>query len=258
MRFSRKRIKSNIRKRQQGCKGKSFHIQSFQILIKKKGLYYVLLFTLPFMFIVLESIDGGGKGHQRIEIADRLAKAGLKVEGVEFPVHNAFYETVIHPALQGETKMNQASWVLSYLLDKTLYTDIITPFVGKNKTKEVFLCDGYFTTTIAYQSLLMRQVDLKKLIQYGEEFKIPVPDLAIYLDVDPEVAIARKNKEEGHDEGPDMFEKSVEKQQKLQTIFRKMAKEQIYCSWEQVDGNGTIEQVTEGILAILRNRKLIK
>ena len=216
------------------------------------------------MFIVLESIDGGGKGHQRIEISDRLGKMGFEVKGVEFPVHNAFYETVIHPALQGETKMNQASWVLSYLLDKTLYTDNITPYLGNGagnragNKKKFFICDGYFTTTIAYQSLLMKQVPLKKLIQYGEEFEIPVPDLAIYLDVDPKVAISRKKKEEGHDEGPDMFEKSLKKQIELQEIFRKMARGQIYCPWVQVDGNGSVEAVTELIIGALKDRKIIK
>lgn len=209
------------------------------------------------MFIVLESIDGGGKGFQRIEIMDRLTQMGYKVKGVEFPVHNAFYETVVHPALQGETKMNKASWVVSYLLDKTLYADNILPYVNKGEKsgkakKEIFIADGYFTTTIAYQSFLMGQVSLKKLIQYGKDFEIPVPDLTIFLDVKPEVAIARKNKEEGHDEGPDMFEKSIAKQKKLQQIFKKMVKEKIYCKWEMVDGNGSPEEVTNAVMEALK------
>ncbi len=208
------------------------------------------------MFIVLESIDGGGKGLQRIEVSDKLAKAGYKVEGAEFPIHNAFYETVIHPALQGEEKMNRASWVLSYLLDKTLFADKITSFLKEKDS--IYLVDGYFTTTIAYQSLLMGQVELNKLIAYGEEFDIPKPDLAIFLDVNPEVAIARKQKEEGHDEGPDMFEKSITKQKKLQEIFRRMVKENIYCDWEQVDGNGSIEEVTQLILDVLKKRAITK
>lgn len=207
------------------------------------------------MFIVLESIDGGGKGFQRIEVSDRLDKMGYKVQGAEFPIHDVFYESVIHPALQGETKMNRASWVLSYLLEKTRYTDNIVPYVGKDK-KKIFVADGYFTTTIAYQSLLMKQVELDRLIEYGIEFDIPRPDLAIYLDVEPEVAISRKAKEEGHDEGPDMFEKSIAKQKKLQEIFRTMVEDEIYCDWEQVDGNGTPEQVTNAILGVLKKRGL--
>lgn len=201
------------------------------------------------MFIVLDAIDGAGKGAQRIEITNILAEKGIEIKTEEFPVHNAFYETVVHPALQEKTKLNQASWVLSFLLDKTMNADAIVPFIGQSNKH--YIADGYFTTTIAYQSLLSNQVPLEKLIQYGEDFSIPKPDLAIFLDTDPEVAMQRKFKEEGHDEGLDMNEKSIEKQKKLQTIFNKMYDEQIYCKWEKVDGNGTLKEVTDDIMGVL-------
>jgi thymidylate kinase len=208
------------------------------------------------MFIVFDAIDGAGKGRQREEIMHILStKYNLKIEGEEFPVHNSFYETVIHPALQEETTMNPSSWVLSYLLDKTLAAPRIEDYLG-SKDKH-FISDGYFTTTIAYQCFLMKQVPLNKLLQYAEDFTIPTPDLCIYIDADPEIALSRKNKEEGHTEGLDIFEKSLGKQKELRKIFRKMVTEQIYAPWEMVDGNGTIEEVTENILEILRRKKLI-
>lgn len=206
------------------------------------------------MFIVFESIDGGGKGYQRIEVASILQKKGIDIKSAEFPIHDAFYEQVIHPALQGETKMNSASWVLAYLLDKTRYVDNIKPYL--QDVNKLFLVDGYFTTTIAYQSLLMKQIEMNKLIELGDLFEIPKPDLAIFLDVDPQTAIARKHKEEGHEEGPDMFEKSVDKQRKLQQIFKKMVDENIYCPWVKIDGNGKPEEVTNEILKILKDKKV--
>ena len=208
------------------------------------------------MFIVLESIDGGGKGRQRIEVSDFLSKKyGINVKGVEFPIHDAFYETVVHPALQKETTMNASSWVLSFLLEKTRYAHNIVPFVSKKGN--LFIADGYFTTTIAYQSLLMKQVPLDKLLQYAKDFEIPAPDLSIFLDVDPRIALERKNKEEGHDEGLDMFEESIEKQQKLRDIFKKMVNEKIYCDWEMVDGNGSVEDVRDSIVEVLKKRSII-
>lgn len=201
------------------------------------------------MFIVLDAIDGAGKGAQRIEISNLLAQKGIHVQSEEFPVHNVFYESVVHPALQELTTLNKASWVLSFLLDKTMQADKILPFVGS--PDKHFIADGYFTTTIAYQSFLSGQVSLDKLLTYSEDFEIPKPDLAIFLDVDPEVAMSRKEKEEGHDEGLDMNEKSLDKQKKLQTIFTKMYTEQIYCKWEKVDGNGTIPEVSNGIMQII-------
>lgn len=208
------------------------------------------------MFIVFDSIDGGGKGKQREEISQILDKDfGIKVSGEEFPVHNVFYESVVHPALQEETTMNGPSWVLSYLLDKTLAAPKIEPFVGKKDN--LFISDGYFTTTIAYQSFLMNQVPLEKLLEYSVDFEIPKPDLAVYIDVDPVKAMEWKQKEEGHDEGLDMFEKSIEKQQKLREIFTKMADENVYCNWVKVDGNATIEEVSKRIIEALKGKGIV-
>lgn len=207
------------------------------------------------MFIVLESIDGGGKGKQREEICARLESMGIEVKSAGFPVHNAFYETVIHPALQEQAHMNRASWVLAYLLDKTLETDKLLPYVKTEKN--VFVVDGYLTTTIAYQSMLMNQISLEKLLEYAKDFEIPTPDLAIYIDVDPKIAMTRKHKEEGHEEGLDMFEKSIEKQERLRNIFKTMAEKQIYCPWVIVDGNGIIEEVTDAIMSRLLDKKII-
>lgn len=204
------------------------------------------------MFIVLDAIDGAGKGRQRLELASFLSQMGFKLQTTEFPVHDAFYETVIHPCLQGEKKMNPASWVLAYLLDKTLNTDQILPFVGKKDC--FFVADGYFTTTIAYQAFLTKQVSFKKLLGYGRDFAIPVPDLAIYLDVDPKVAMQRKQIEEGHDEGLDMFEKSLKKQQQLRKIYKDMVSRQLYCPWEEVDGSGKVEEVTAQIISVLKSK----
>lgn len=208
------------------------------------------------MFIVLDSIDGAGKGKQR-EVLEQYVKSKtnleLKTEG--FPVHNDFYANVIHPCLQEEKTMNGPSWVLSYLLDKTLEAPKIEPYLAKKNN--LYIADGYFTTTIAYQSLLMKQVKLAKLVSLAKQFEIPTPDLAIFIDADPEVAFKRKQLEEGHSEGLDMFEKSLKKQKKLQAIFNKMVDKQIYCKWLRVDGNGTIEAVLANIVQVLKDNDII-
>jgi thymidylate kinase len=208
------------------------------------------------MFIVFDAIDGAGKGYQREAVTAILAeKFNLKVKGQEFPVHNAFYETVIHPALQQEKAMNSASWVLSYLLDKTLEAEEIRGYL--NNKSEIYIADGYFTTTLAYQGYLMSQVSVEKLIEYSIDFEIPKPDLAIYIDVDPKVAMQRKEIEEGHDEGLDIFEKDLSKQIKLRDIFNKMVDEEVYCKWVKVDGNGSKEEVTEKIIEVLKKEEVI-
>lgn len=170
------------------------------------------------MFIVLESIDGGGKGKQREELTKLIQtehpEFNLKSQG--FPLHNDFYSVLTHRALQGEIEMNNESWLLAFLLDKTLETDNIWPHVNTNDS--LYLADGYFTTTIAYQAHLMGQVEHEKLLAYAKDFRIPEPDLTIYIDVDPAIAMDRKAHEDGHEEGLDMFERSLDKQKRLREI----------------------------------------
>jgi len=203
------------------------------------------------MFIVIDTIDGGGKGKQREEVIKYFKVATqIQIDTEEFPVHNAFYENVIHPALQEQTTMNNSSWVLAYLLDKTLSTPKIENYV--NDPSNLFISDGYFTTTIAYQSLLMNQINLDKLLEYSVDFEIPVPDLTIYLDVDPQIAYDRKINEPGHSEGLDMFEKSLDKQKRLRDIFKRMVKENIYCNWKMIDGNRSVEEVRDDIISIVK------
>ena len=231
-----------------------FH--SILLKLKLGILFFDFIYYINFMFIVLDAIDGAGKGFQREIIVNLLRTKYLKsVEEEEYPVHNSFYNTVIHPALQKEVTMNSASWVLSYLLDKTLSADKIKKHIGSSDTH--IITDGYFTTTIAYQSYLMKQVSIDKLLQYSIDFDIPKPDFAIYLDVDPIIAYNRKQKEEGHEEGLDIFEGDIKKQKKLRQIFNTMVKENIYCPWEIVDGNGNPDEVTSLILEVLSKKGVI-
>ena len=204
------------------------------------------------MFVVFDAIDGAGKGAQRIEVSKLLKKnTDLVFDSEEFPVHNDFYEHLIHPALQEETKMNKESWILSFLLDKTLQSDRIKPYVGN--PSNLFIADGYFTTMLAYQGHLMEQMPASELAKLANIFKIPRPDFCIYIDVDPEIAFKRKENEEGHDEGLDMFEKSIDKQKKLREIFTNMAENNYYSKWYMIDGEPAIEDVSKSILDILKS-----
>lgn len=208
------------------------------------------------MFIVIDAIDGAGKGTQQKEVLAKLAKSTkLEVKGIEFPVHNVFYESVVHPALQEETKLNKHSWVLSFLLDKTMQADEISRFVSKEDN--LFVADSYLTTTFAYQCYLYNQLSVVRLERYAEEFEIPKPDLAIFIDVDPKIAMKRKQKEEGHTEGLDMNEKSIHKQYRLQEIYREMVEGQVYCKWDSVDGNGKVEDIRDAIIKKLEEHQII-
>ena len=207
------------------------------------------------MFIVLEGIDGAGKGRQRTEL-ELLLKGTSNIKTLDFPNHESpIYKHIIHPALHEEINLNPASWFLSFALDQILITDMIKPTV--NSESKHFIADGYFTTTIAYQCILNKYFTTKTALSFAREFDIPRPDLAIFIDVDPKIALSRKRNEEGHDEGMDMFERSMEKQQKIRKAFLKMVNQEIFCKWEVVDGSKGIVEVRDSIIQVLERRNLI-
>lgn len=206
------------------------------------------------MFIVLDGIDGAGKGRQRLELCKYLEDKVKKLSTVDFPNHKSpIYKHLIHPALHEEIKLNSSSWLLSFVLDQILMADQINKSVG-SKT-EYFVADGYFTTTIAYQCLMSKLFAMDEMLDLAKMVKMPKPDIAIFIDVDPKLAMKRKAKEDGHDEGMDIFERDLSKQKLLRAAFKKMVKESILCKWDVVDGSKSIGEVTQSIIKKLNINK---
>jgi dTMP kinase len=208
------------------------------------------------MFIVIEGIDGAGKGRQRNELVRLFSDRSGEVGTTDFPDHQGkVYKHIIHPALHEEFELSNQAWFLAFALDQLLWKDRIADSIGSN-TKH-FISDGYFTTTLAYQCKLSNVMTVKEAISFAEMFGIPKPDLIIFLDVDPKVAMQRKMDEEGHDEGLDIFERSVQKQEKLRKGFLELAEQNDWTNWSVVDGSDSIEEVTQKIVELLKNHKYL-
>ncbi|HLD03671.1 MAG TPA: hypothetical protein VJC17_02770, partial [Candidatus Dojkabacteria bacterium] len=77
-----------------------------------------LLFSIR-MFIVLEGIDGAGKGLQRNEIISLLQDKVKQLFSTEFPDHKSvIYNALIHPGLHQEIELTPSALFLSFLLDQ--------------------------------------------------------------------------------------------------------------------------------------------
>lgn len=209
------------------------------------------------MFIVIDGIDGAGKGRQRTELVKYLTDKQHVVSTTDFPDHEGqIYKHIIHPALHEEFEMKPQTWFLSFMLDQLLWADKINKSV-KSKSKH-FISDGYFTTTMVYQCLLTKVMSVKDALKLAKKFELPRPDVIVYVDVDPEIAMKRKLAEDGHEEGLDIFERNIKKQRKLRESFLKLAHDNTWTKWVVVDGNQSIEEVRDSIILSLENLKLIK
>lgn len=206
------------------------------------------------MFIVLESIDGGGKGRQRTEIEEYYQAKAVNIKSMGFPDHNtSVWKDYLHPGLHKEKVLNNFTWFVGFAFDKAIWQDEIKKY--KNDPTNLFIADGYYTTTLVYQCIIQGFPSLDFGIQFAEEMGMVKPDLAIYLDVNPKVAMARKYQEEGKDE-KDMFESDVKMQQKIRDGFKGLIANQTWCPWKELDGSGSIEEVRDIIINEIQDLKL--
>lgn len=208
------------------------------------------------MFIVLEGIDGAGKGRQRLEVTKIFKEKHLLVNSMEFPDHQGFlYKELIKPVLLEKKKASKKALFVSFALDQLLFAEEISQF--KNNSAGLFIVDGYFTTNLVYNCLVDDALTLDSALNFAREFKLPEPDLTIFIDVDPEVALNRKKQEAGHEEGLDIHERDLNKQKKIRSAYLKLAHDGVFGKWEVVAGNGSIEEVTKNILNILTKYRYI-
>jgi thymidylate kinase len=210
------------------------------------------------MFIVLEGIDGAGKGRQRLELIEKLRinKPKLIINSIEFPDHDGFlYKELIKPVLLEKKSASKYSMFLAFALDQSLYQEAIKR--AKDSSVEHFICDGYFTTNLVYNCLLNKFFKIEEAINLANTFGINQPDVSIFIDVEPEICLQRKKQELGHEMGLDIYERSIEKQRILREAYKGMIKDQIFGKWMQVDGNGDIKSVSNGIYQKLSINKFI-
>jgi thymidylate kinase len=208
------------------------------------------------MFLVIEGIDGAGKGRQRKEITALLTSKVKNLYSVEFPDHQGvLYKELIKPALMEKITLSKESLFISFCLDQLLYQDKVNKAKGSRDT--YFLCDGYFTTNLAYNVYVNKMFSAGQALGFAQDFGIAPADLNVFVDVEPRIALERKMQEAGHEEGLDINERDLAKQEQIRTAYLNMAKHNIFGSWEVVDGNGSIEEVTKNIMKVLLKTKFI-
>ena len=142
-------------------------------------------------FIVIDGIDGSGKATQAKLLVKRLRKEKYKVATIDFPqYYNNFFGKMTGKYLSGEFgKAHEVSPYLAsvlYALDRWESKDIISEKIKKG---EVVVCDRYASANMIHQGGKIKQKKKREeLIKWLDKmefdvFKIPKPDLIIFLDV---------------------------------------------------------------------------
>ena len=142
-------------------------------------------------FITFEGPEGSGKSTQIRLLADALEARGLRVLATREPggtrIGNRIRAVVLDEA---HTEMSPRAETLLYNAARAQIVDeVIVPALGEGIH---VLCDRYADSTLAYQGYGHNQSlkDLRRLGAYATGGL--TPDLTIYLDIDPERGLQRK------------------------------------------------------------------
>lgn len=197
------------------------------------------------LFIVLEGIDGAGTSTQAQLVTKQLRLDNHKVFQTFEPTDGRIGR-MIREIIRGDGT-EKPSWMAMTLLfsaDRLVHleTEIEPNLIGGYHV----ICDRYYHSTLAYQSLSINFPESYDWIPWIKEvgyFSI-VPDITFVLDIDPEVAAQRMM---GRKKPKDVYENLVF-QKKLSKFYANI--EQYFPAERivHIDGSQNVESVTVEIL----------
>ncbi len=135
------------------------------------------------LFIVLEGLDGAGKTSIAHHLIRDLEKVGFKAVYTYEPYDSEFVKAL-------KTRYNEFRDAyldaLTYAADRLVhYRSVIKPALEKGL---IVVCDRYYYSSVAYQAA--QGADPEWVLTVNKY--APEPDIALYLDVDPETGLKRR------------------------------------------------------------------
>lgn len=189
-------------------------------------------------FIVIEGLDGAGKSTQIRFLTEYLNKKGVKNRYLHFPRMDApYFGEMIARFLRGELgDVNQVDpyvVALLYACDRMDAAQMISKWLESGET---VLLDRYVYSNVAFQcAKLNDDVEKEKLREWiinleFDYYKIPRPDLNIFLDVPFQFTVERltenrKGEDRDYLKGKeDIHEKDLTFQEKVREIYLRQDK----------------------------------
>jgi dTMP kinase len=146
-------------------------------------------------FVVLEGIDGSGKGTQAAKLAETAAAEGRTVASFSFPLYDDNpFSRAIGQYLNGELgsldEVHPALSALLYACDRFHARPDLERAIAQC---DLVVCDRYVASNLAHQGSQLAGEERERFlawlgeVEYGE-FRLPKPDLVVLLDAHPKLA----------------------------------------------------------------------
>lgn len=146
--------------------------------------------------VVLEGLDGSGKGTQAKLLAEALVCRGVPLRPVTFPDYSSPSSSLVKMYLNGEfgaqpEDVNAYAASAFYAVDR--FASFRKGWGGDYRQGKLILCDRYATSNMVYQMGKLPRAEWDGYLAWVEDFEyqklgIPRPDLVLYLDMPIEVS----------------------------------------------------------------------
>ncbi|MEM2412886.1 MAG: dTMP kinase [Candidatus Bathyarchaeia archaeon] len=194
-------------------------------------------------FICIEGLDGCGKTTQARLLVKALRKRGYDAIYTAEPSRGKIGKFIKRYCLHGERRVSTIVEALLFAADR--YEHVENEIIPALEQGKIVVSDRYVYSSLAYQGAAGLSLDwIRRINQHAV-----TPDLAIYLDVEPETVIKRLKPERSVME-------NLETQRKVREVYTKLVEE---GELVKVNGNLTKEEVAKKILRlVLESLKEVK
>lgn len=215
------------------------------------------------LLVVIEGIDGSGKGTQASRLRERLEQRGLRVGLLSFPRYSeTFFGQRIGDFLN--KKFGELHEVDPFLAALLYAGDRLESKAELNRqlaTSDVLILDRYVPSNIAHQAGKRTGAERRHLAEWIEKIEydihgLPRPDLVVLLDTPADVSkdlISRKAQRDYTDAAADMQEADTDYLSRVRTAYRELASEHHWAvvPVTNADGLRTIEAITTDVEALV-------
>ena len=215
--------------------------------------------------IVIEGLDGSGKGTQSELVFKTLLDRGFNVKKFTFPDYGSPSSSLVKMYLGGELG-DTPDDVNAYAASSFYAVDRVASYLKDWKkdyeTCDYIVLDRYVTSNLIYQMTKLSENEYDDFIEWLEDYEynrlsVPRPDVVIYLDMPPHVSQKLMSSRYNGDESKkDIHEKNM-------NFLLSCRKTALYalnkCGWTHLqcaDGDTpkSIETITKQILDIIDSK----
>lgn len=187
------------------------------------------------VFICVEGLDGCGKTTQTKLLVRRLREKGYDAVYTAEPSRGKIGKFIKKYCLHGKKRVSSIVEALLFAADR--YEHVENEIIPALNEEKLVVSDRYVYSSLAYQGAA--GLDLKWIEKINEH--AIRPDLAIFVDVEPEIVIHRLKPKKSVME-------NLETQREVREVYMKFVEK---GELVKIDGNKSKKEVADGILKVV-------